>query len=247
MIKRLLRRVLQQPLNSFRGVFGSFEEAVLHVPPWRKVGYDIPETAEWYRDLLDGVQHDDYPMLFWFEKALVGSYNVVEIGGHVGVAYYSFTKLLECPSLQWTIIDVPSVTMAGARLATQRGRDNLHFVNYLSQAAIGCDVLLASGSLQYLDAPLLPERIRDMSPWPRHIIINKTPVRDNGDGYVTLQDLGVSMCPYRIHGRRELIAALEQMDYHIVATWRKDRRVQIKGRADLAVEYYSGYYLQRAL
>lgn len=249
MLKRLLKRILrrQSAINSFRGVFRNFDEAAAHIPARRRAGYNIPETAEWYRNRLDSVQHDDYPMLFWFERALKDSRTVVEIGGHVGVAYYPFTKVLQCAeALDWTIIDVPSVTQAGTRMAQERGCTKLHFANELAEAATGCDMLLASGSLQYLHGALLPERIRGMSPLPRHIIINKTPVRERGDGYVTLQDLGVSLCPYRIHARHELITPLEQMGYEIVSTWRKDREVVIPGRADLDVEGYSGYYLRRA-
>ena len=83
-----------------------------------------------------------------------------------------------------------------------------------------------------------------MSPWPKHIIINKTPVRDVGEGYVTLQYIGVSLCPYRIYGRHELITALELMGYQTVATWRKDRQVVIPGRPELSVDCYGGYYLR---
>ena len=249
MIRRVLRRILrrQRPLNSFRGVFRTFDEAALHIPCSQRVGYDIPETADWYRDRLDEVQHDDYPMLFWFEKALKSGQTVVEIGGHVGVAYYPFTKILQGPErLRWTIVDVPSVTREGERLARERGRTNLHFANELTQVSTGCDILLASGSLQYLHGALLPERINGMAPLPRHVIINKTPVREGGDGYVTLQNLGVSLAPYRIHARHELITPLERMGYEVVATWRKDRQVVIPGRPDLTVHHYSGYYLHRA-
>jgi putative methyltransferase (TIGR04325 family) len=248
MLKRILKRILRpgRAVNSFRGVFESFDEAARHVPQTERVGYDAPETAGWYRDRLDEVQHDDYPMLFWFEQALGSSKTVVEIGGHVGVAYYPFTKVLPCPpDLLWTIVDVKPVTEAGARLARERGRTNLRFANDLSEVSDGCDALLASGSLQYLHGELLPERVRRMSPLPKHIIINKTPVRESGNGYVTLQNLGVSRSPYRIHGRDELIAPIERMGYVIVATWRKDREVVIPGRPDLTVEHYSGYYLRR--
>lgn len=249
MIERVLRRVLRRPrpINSFRGVFRNFEEAAIHIPRSKRVGYDIPETADWYRDRLNEVQHDDYPALFWLEQAFEGGQTLVEIGGHVGVAYYSFSKVLEgSESLRWTIVDVPSVTRAGEQLARERNRTNLHFANDLSQASAGCDILLASGSLQYLDGPLLPERISKMSPLPTHIIINKTPIRQIGEGYVTLQDIGVSVAPYRIHSRQELIGALEKLGYEVVATWHKDRRVVIPTRPDLTVKSYSGYYLRRA-
>jgi putative methyltransferase (TIGR04325 family) len=250
MLKQVIKRLLGRrgPVNSFKGVFKSFEEASRAIPSSQRVGYNVPETAEWYRKWLTEVQHDDYPMLYWFEKTLQDSVKVVEIGGHVGVAYYPFTRVMKCPEgLDWTIVDVPSVTEAGTRLAKERQATNLHFVTDLAQATNGCDVLLASGALQYLAGGLLPERVHQMPSPPRHIIINKTPVREHGDGYVTVQDIGVSFCPYRIHGRHELITPLERMGYEIVASWRKDRCVAVPGRADLTVEHYSGYYLRRAV
>lgn len=247
MLKQVIKQLLGRrgELNSFRGVFQTVEDATRAVPPNQRVGYDVPETAEWYRNWLTEVQHDDYPMLYWCEKALEDGAKLVEIGGHVGVAYYPFTRVMRCPpALHWTIADVPSVAAAGARLARARKVTNLHFVHDLSEAGDGCHVLLASGALQYLPGALLPERVSRMSPLPRHIIINKTPVREHGDGYITLQDIGVSFCPYRIHSRQELLVPLEQMGYEVIATWRKERKVSIPGRPDLTVDHYSGYYLR---
>jgi putative methyltransferase (TIGR04325 family) len=226
-------------------VFRDFEEANRSAPAHMPRGYNVPETAGFYRERLDRVHHDDYASLFWFEKALKDSRSIVEIGGHVGVAYYSFEHLVDYPEdLRWTIVDVPSVTEAGRDLAKERKRSNLHFVNELSEASPP-EILIASGSLQYLPTPFLPERVRSMSTAPRHILINATPVTRNA-GYVTLQNLDVSFCPYRIFSYKELVEPFLEMGYELVDSWQKNRKVIVPGHPECTVDHYSGYYLRRA-
>jgi putative methyltransferase (TIGR04325 family) len=232
-------------MNGFRGIYRDFDDAMRHVPKRASVGYDNPETASFYRDRLDAVQHDDYPVLFWFEKALKDSHSVVEVGGHVGVAYYSFERLIRYPEdLHWLIVDVPAVTAAGEQLARQRDRTQLSFANAMPEGATRCDILMASGSLQYLPDPMFPERVFRMDPLPRHILIHKTPV-SQGEGFLTLQNIGAAICPYRIYSYGQLVTPLLERGYELVDTWRKDRRVMVPGHPELKVEHYSGYYLRR--
>ncbi len=247
LLRKLVDRVRHRttPPNGFYGKFKDFEEATRNAPVHMPRGYNVPETAGFYRERLDRVAYDDYPALFWFEKAIKDSRKIVEIGGHVGVAYYSFEQLVEYPQdLSWTIVDVPSVTDAGKELAAQRQRTNLHFANELSDAPLP-EILIASGSLQYLPAPFLPERVRAMSTWPKHILINATPITRR-EGYVTLQNLDVSFCPYRIYSYSELIDPLLQMGYETVDFWQKNRRVLVPGHPECTVDHYTGYYLRRA-
>jgi putative methyltransferase (TIGR04325 family) len=238
---RVRSRVI--PPNGFSGVFSTFDEANRGAPVHLPRGYDTPETASFYGERLEHVNFDDYPALFWFERALNDSRTIVEIGGHVGVAYYTFERAVPYPEdLRWTIVDVPAVTEAGAKLAEERKRSNLHFVNKLEVAG-AFDILMASGSLQYLPPPLLPERIHALAVLPRHIIINTTPVTESA-GYVTLQNLGVTFCPYHIHSYRELIEPLLEVGYELIDSWKKNRKVTIPGHADRTVDHYSGYYLR---
>lgn len=234
----------RHPLNGYRGVFASFEEAMRAAPPGKATGYDNPDAASFYRDLLDEVRHDDYPAVHWLYRALQQARAILEIGGHVGVAYYSFQKLIGFPAgLSWTILDTEPVAEAGRRLAAERGRQDLHFISDFSQISGPVDVLFASGSLQYVPAPLLPERIAALPARPEHILINKTPVTD-AEGFVTLQDIGVSYCPYRIHSRRELLEPLLGMGYELVDSWRKERRLAIAGAPERTLEHFSGFYLR---
>ncbi len=245
-IRRIVDRVrfYRVGQNSFHRVFRDFDEAARNAPTHLPKGYDIPDTAGFYRERLEHVHHDDYATLFWFEKALQDGRTILEIGGHVGVAYYSFQRLVKYPDdLRWTILDVPSVIEAGRVLAQERGQGSLHFISDWA-AAPTAEILIASGSLQYLPLPLLPERVRNLTVWPRHILINMTPVTKKA-GYVTLQNLGVSFCPYRIHSYAELIEPLLRMGYELVDSWQKERRVVVPGYPDCTVDHYSGYYLRR--
>jgi putative methyltransferase (TIGR04325 family) len=219
-----LRRHWHKP-NGFRGVFTTHEDA-----------------ASYYRDLLDEVQHDDYPALFWLARALESGRKLLEIGGHVGVAYYPFARHLGFPTgFHWTILDTPAVTEAGRRLAAERGRTDLSFVSSFEDVQHPPDILLAAGSLQYVPGPSLPARIRALRKKPRHLILNKTPVTD-GPPFVTLQNIGVAFCPYRIFSRAELPDALVEDGYELVASWRKPRRIEVPGYPERSLDHYSGFY-----
>jgi putative methyltransferase (TIGR04325 family) len=223
-------------------VFSSFEDASRCAPASRPLGYDNPTAAGLYRDLLDAPRHDDYPAIFWLQRVLHGCRSLLEIGGHVGVAYYAFERLLSPRELTWTILDTPAVAEAGRQLARERARSNLRFVTDFSEVTGRVDVVFASGSLQYVPGPLLPERLRAMPALPCHVLINKTPVTDH-DGFVTLQDIGVSSCPYRVHSRAELIDPLVAMGYRLVDSWRKERRLAVPGHPERTLDHYSGFCL----
>jgi len=245
-IAELIKRKLMQrtPMNGCYGVFDSFGEAEAASPKGVRLGYDAAETGSWYRDLMARVHHDDYPLLYWCEKALATGRRVVEIGGHVGVAYYAFSTCIKYPlDMRWTIVDVPSVTREGETLAKERGQTQLAFVNAFVDAPRPMDILVASGSLQYVPGTSLPEQIRAMSQRPEHILIHKTPVIARA-GYVTLQNIGGTWCPYRIFGYQELVQPLVDMGYELVETWAKDRKIEIARRPELRVDHYSGYYLR---
>jgi putative methyltransferase (TIGR04325 family) len=241
-----LRRQRRAP-NGFSGVFRSFEEASASVPAGQTLGYDNPGAASLYRDMLHQPRHDDYPAILWLQRALRTSKSLLEIGGHVGVAYYAFERhLAPLEGVTWTILDTKAVAEAGRQLARERGRGNLIFVSEFEAVQDSVDVLFASGSLQYVPGPSLSERVRSMPAAPRHIVINKTPVTHR-EGFVTLQDIGLSYCPYRIHSRAELIDPLLEMGYEVVDSWQKERRLVVPGHPERTLEHYSGFYLTRGV
>ena len=233
----------RQPLNGCRGVFRTFAEARASAPGIKPLGYDAANAADWYTEKQEGVGLDDYPAVYWMRNAFEDSRSVFEIGGHVGVAYYGFEHVMTYPEgLTWTIQDVPSIAEAGRQLARQRGRANLHFVSDSTEID-GADVVLAAGSLQYIDSPGLVDMIARFTHRPRHIIINTTPVYD-GPAFVTLQNIGTAYCPYRIFNRSELTEGLAAHGYALVASWRKDRQLRIPDHPDRSLDHYSGFYFR---
>jgi putative methyltransferase (TIGR04325 family) len=230
--------------NAYSGVYKDFAAAARSVPRNKPLGYDQPGVASRYLERLNGPLHDDYPALFWMGRALQDTRSVFEIGGHVGLAFYGFERYLGYPAgLNWTILDIPSVAAEGRRLARERERAELSFITEFAEIG-GAETLLAAGSLQYIESPDLSETIKRLSPKPKHIIINKTPVWD-GPGFVTLQNLGCSWVPYQVRNRKEFVDAIAAQGYKLVDTWRKDRRFRILWHPDKAFNHYAGFCFQQ--
>jgi putative methyltransferase (TIGR04325 family) len=95
----------------------------------------------------------DYPVLFWLLPILPAAKRVFDIGGHIGVHYYGYQRYLPFPAeLKWEVCEVPSIAKTGAELARQKGMHNLVFTSDFAGAE-GADILLAAGSLQYIESP----------------------------------------------------------------------------------------------
>jgi hypothetical protein len=67
-------------------------------------------------------QSSDYPALFWLSRALADEHEVLELGGSVGYAYYSFRRMMSYPErLRWTIFELPAAVRLGREIAAARG------------------------------------------------------------------------------------------------------------------------------
>ncbi len=247
------RRVLQalqarvqdrlQPINEVRGVFNNFAEATAAAPRTKPLGYDAANAENWYFDKLTRVQMEDYPVIYWLKNAFADSRSVLEIGGHVGVAYYGFSRVMEYPrDLAWTIFDVPSVMEAGEALARERSQTNLHFAHDGLDSIEGADILMAVGALQYLETDIA-RMLCSYQQRPKHILISETPVYD-GPKFITLQNLGSVYCAYRVFNRQELLSSLESIGYRLVETWAKPRCLRVPGHPDKTLDHYSGFYFR---
>jgi len=228
--RRVLDRV--QPVNTFRGVYATFREAERAAPPTKPVGYDSADSADWYLKKLAGVQLEDYPVLYWLRSAFADSNSLLEIGGHIGVAYYGFSSVLQYPaSLTWTILDVPSIAAAGEALARERGRTDVRFVTSLADTE------------QYLDSPNISGTIAGLRVPPKHVLVNITPVYD-GPAFVTLQNIGSVYCPYRIFNTRDFVSSLEGVGYELVDSWAKPRAFRVPSHPERSFDTYSGFYFR---
>jgi putative methyltransferase (TIGR04325 family) len=197
-------------------MFASFAEAAQSAPT-ASLGYDSPEAASMYRDRLERPFAADYPVLYWLHRWLPAVRHVLDLGGHVGVSYYAFRPYLaEAAAMRWTVSDVPAVMAAGRALAEERGASELQFADELS-ATDPAELFLAAGSLQYLETPL-STILRSLRALPRYVLVNKLPTHATR-GFVTLQHIGVSYCPYRITAAGAVAADLGALGYREVDNW----------------------------
>ncbi len=230
--------------GSFWGVYASFAEALRAVPRGNPVGFDSEALACEFSDRLDHVFTYDYPVMFWLAMLLREDRSVFDIGGHVGVHYYAYRKYIEgLESVRWVVSEVPKVAARGRELAAGRGAQNLAFTSDLQDVA-GHDVVIAAGSLQYIERPLFAELLGSIRQRlrPRHLIVNKIPLY-GGATFVTLQNAGVSNTPcYNFNGA-EFVGGLEKLGYRIVDSWSvPERSNHIPLHPERSFGSYSGLY-----
>ena len=108
-------------------------------------------------------------------------------------------------------------------------------------AVEGYDVLLASGSLQYIEAPLA-EILNAVQNKPEHIIINLMPVHET-KAFITLQNIGTVFCPYKIFNQNELIKSMNAADYKCIDAWRNEEKsCDIPFHPEHSLDHYMGFY-----
>jgi putative methyltransferase (TIGR04325 family) len=226
----------------FRGVYESFDEAIKNIPEGRKVGYDNDESATF---LGHGghISPCDYPVLFWLRPLLREGGRVFDFGGYLGISFYSYAKYMAYPeTLTWQICDLPAVVRAGVELASHEESHGLSFTTEFAEAA-GADVVIASGSLQFVPVPLA-ELLSTLPQKPEHLLINKTPLYE-GPQFVTLNSMGPAISPYWIFNRSHFLQSLEKVGYEVVDSWQNpDLSCYIPYRPDRWVPAYTGAYLK---
>lgn len=199
----------------FRGVFTTFAEAVRSAPQRLPLGYDNRAAAAMYqgRPLFS----EDYAVLFWLQRILAPGSKVFDYGGHAGSAFDVWTEHLPLPpGVEWTIYDVPEVVEEGRRRNASRNGTIPGFTTDFAQAS-GCDVFLASGSLQYVEQPL-SESLAGLPAKPRHLLLNQLPLHAS-EQYVTLQNIGTCYCPYAVFHEQRFHDSLKALGYELLHTW----------------------------
>ena len=188
----------------------------------------------------------DYPMLFWLNKCLVaGHTRVADLGGHIGVSYYSYAKYLDFPeALRWQVHDVPAVVQRGRQVAQERHcNGSLEFVDSFKECD-GAEVLIASGSLQYLPESL-PDLLAGLLSPPMHLLLNLVPLHASRS-YVTLQSIGTAFCPYRIGSINAFVNQLELVGYTRVDQWENpEKSCVIPFYKTHSLDKYYGFYFVR--
>ena len=191
------------------------------------------------------VQFGDYPILYWLREAFADGRSVLEIGGHLGEAYYGFSTVVKYPDdLTWTVMDVPSIAKAGTELAVNEKRTNIRFISTL-ETTRGADIVLSTGTLQYLETDL-SDAVARMQTRPKHILINFIPVYD-GPSFVTIQNIGTAYCAYRVFNRKEFVQSTEALGFSLVDSWKKPRAFDIPSHPERSFKHYAGFYFRDRL
>lgn len=232
-----------QNVNYFRGVFENFTEARLSSPKTKPIGYDNEPAAKLYRERISRLHTTDYPVLFWMKHFLPQTRAVFDFGGHIGIHYYSYSKVLDFSSIdRWTVCDVESVTRAGEMYASRQKGNKLKFVNDIKKCT-DYDLFLASGSLQYLEWEL-HEKLQELPSLPKFLLINMLPLHPV-QKTITLQSIGTSFCPYYLRIESDFIDGLVKLGYEVVDIWKnEEKQCNIAFEKERSLNYYRGMALK---
>jgi len=227
----------------FSGVYDTFQAALHAVADGARIGYDNPEVADRHSSEVGHVWPSDYPVLFWMSSLLRENARVFDLGGAVGVSFYGFQERMEYPvRMTWTVCDVPAVAKCGREIARQKHAMGLSFTSSFSDCD-GADILLASGSLMYIEKSL-PVLLAALSSKPKHVLVNRAAFCE-GPAFVTLQNIGQAICPYQIRNQREFIREFEETGYTLVDSWdAPEFSCYIPFHPERSVRAYRGMYFR---
>ncbi len=255
-IYRTLRDFYQVSLFStkdgftfFKGVYETFEQAIEAAPKNKFIGYDNEELAQEYKDeskVSIKVHTYDYPMLFWLKSIFSQDaleLKVFDFGGNVGIHFYSYLNYLNYPSdLVWKICEVPAIALAGKELAKRRACSNLEFTDCFKEAS-GADIFLASGSIQYVKS--LAESIENLEKKPSHLLLNRLPLHDTEDRFVTLQNGGQVFYPQYVFNKAQFLESFLLIGYELIDVWEdKEESCIIPFKPKKSLLFYHGLYLR---
>ncbi len=227
----------------YRGRYPSFAAAHQATPRGKKVGYNHAELTQFYRDRMERAFPSDYPVLFWLRSIVEGATRVFDLGGHVGVSYYCYSRYVNLPAgLDWLVCDVPAMAVTGEPIARERGAKCLRFTSRVEDAD-GCDIFLALGSLQYIEQPSLGTLLSSLKKKPKHVIVSKLPIHEGPTVY-TVQCTGVAYHPYRIQNRAEFLADVTGAGYRLRDDWMGGEQSCEEPFEGISIPAYSGFYLQ---
>lgn len=226
----------------FRGVYPDFASATAAAPRNRPLGYDHVDGGKMYWDRP--IFPEDYALMYWIKSTLRERFNVLDFGGHAGWMFDAFNNIIGFQhDITWTIFDVPAVAAYGEQQNSRRKPPIPVFISDLSAAPQNLDILIASGSLQYVDTDFT-ETLRALH-LPQHLILNQLPLHESKE-FVTLQNISTAFCPYWIRNRTRFFASLEGTGYELVDLWTNPGKdCRIPTYPEHTRPAYYGAYLRR--
>jgi putative methyltransferase (TIGR04325 family) len=232
--------------GQFRGVFENFDQAEAAVPSGRRIGYDHEDLAREYQATLNlRLESFDYPILFHLDRIIGRCRVVLDFGGNIGIHYLRYRRYLRLADVKWIVLDLPAITTAGREACADI--PSIAFINDVAELnEPQIDILLASGSMQYLASPrLLLQRMISDGIRPLHILINRLPLYD-GPQFVTLQNGGLVYYPQYVFNRKEYIKTITNLDYNLIDIWANaaDSCI-IPFHPEMSVRAYTGLYFSK--
>jgi putative methyltransferase (TIGR04325 family) len=239
----LYERRFRNCTGSFRGVYSNFAEANLSAPKSKPLGFNCPEYAQEFTDRRTKIFSFDYPMLFWLSCVMSKGCKIFDLGGHTGTHFYSYANYLTYPpGLSWVVCDLPEITRAGEELARKENQAAISFTNRIMDAS-GSDILIAAGSLQYIESPLVSVMLSKLERKPAHLLINKLPLY-SGEQFVTLQNGGAAFHPQYVFNREAFIQSLVSLGYRVKDMWSVETHSgRIPFHPERSFNCHSGLYL----
>jgi putative methyltransferase (TIGR04325 family) len=248
-IKRLplVRRAFDRSLWHFTGtgVYPSFAAAMEQIPKDRAIGYNTEAAAKMLRNWpIYQFKPSDYALFFHLRPLLTPGRKLVDFGGSVGITYYLLRQHLSFPEdFVWMVCDLPAVIESGRQMAATRDTPALRFTDKFTDAE-GSDILICSGTVQYLDKSLA-DLLSSLQKMPTHLLINRTPIWDR-ETMFTLQNIADFTCVYRLMNRQEFIDPLLALGYRLVADWKCiESAFSVWFRPSLWLNSYHGFYFER--
>ncbi len=255
-MRRVIKHLLQTPsavsarlrqntsrAARFSGVYPSRDAALASLPESARSGYDNADIADVSFEWMCQRAAWDYPLLYWLQNIAVEKVTVLDAGGHLGTKYIAFSDIWDMQHIHWTVYDTPGIIAAAkARQAAGDLPEPIRFHDDLGEVP-ACEILLASGLVQYLDQSL-STFLMQLKQRPKHILLNKVPLRDGKDLF-TVERIGTARVPYHIRSRQTWEAELANLGYEIVDRWEiagLSHRISThpwQGQTDSA-----GYYLR---
>ena len=229
------------------GIYPSWSAALAAIPPKCRIGYDHEESKATFSTVpTTRVRPADYPILLHLRNLIKPGIRVLDLGGNIGMAYYTALKYYPLPeSLEWTICDVPALIATAKQVAVREGSKSnaLRFVTRL-QDADNCDIFFSSGTLQFLEEPL-PRLLQQLPNLPPTLLINRIPVWERKP-IATIHDTGFCICPYNVFNRQEWVQSVERIGYRLVDDWTcPESTFSIRFHPNLRINGYHGFYFSR--
>jgi putative methyltransferase (TIGR04325 family) len=226
-----------------RAMFSSFDEAWFAARKTAYAGHDHPDYIKLHLELSKTLRPSDYAALYWIHRICSRDIRVFDFGGHVGNLFYSYLNYLVdiSDSVKWTVFDLPKTVTAGRELAREKGTQNLGFTTSLAEYSRD-QVLLISGAFHYWEKSIA-EFVNQFPEPPEHIVINRTPVRDQAPAFFTVQDNGSYAVPCIVRSVNEVVSQFSALGYALIDRWNAlELRLRMPLFPGLNVPYYSGFY-----